>query len=82
MKLILFSGGVESTALLTMSKKEDLILICECPREDYVKNDVNWDNCRKIVNYFGNESIEFKFPTTIKAQNGCIKLIGSFLLAT
>ena len=66
MKLILFSGGVESTALLTMSKKEDLILICECPREDYVKNDVNWDNCRKIVNYFGNESIEFKFPTTIK----------------
>lgn len=52
MKLILFSGGVESTALLDNATKEDIIL---CISSIFPKSltTYNKDNVEKICNHYG-----------------------------
>lgn len=66
-RLILFSGGVESTALLTIANSNDILLICDIPRKDF-GGGLDWEKCRRIARYFGNETIEFKFPTKIEGK--------------
>lgn len=66
-RLILFSGGVESTALLTIANSSDIILICDIPRKDF-GGGLDWEKCRRIARHFGNETIEFKFATKIEGK--------------
>lgn len=66
-RLILFSGGVESTALLTIADKKDLLLICDIPRKDFVGG-LDHTKCRTIAAIYGNEYIEFKFPVRIEGK--------------
>jgi len=35
MRLILFSGGVESTALLTIAEKQDILMLSDLPFAKY-----------------------------------------------
>lgn len=57
-RVILFSGGVESTALLTMADRDDLLLVCEVPFKDY-KPGYNLDTCRKIAKRYGMQLVTF-----------------------
>jgi 7-cyano-7-deazaguanine synthase in queuosine biosynthesis len=66
-RLILFSGGVESTALLTIANSNDILLICDIPRKDF-GGGLDWEKCRRIARHFGNETVEFKFPTKIEGK--------------
>ena len=67
-RLILFSGGVESTALLTLADKKDLLLTCNSPRKDIVQSGLDIAKCRVIASIFNNELIEFKLPTQIDGK--------------
>ena len=66
-RLILFSGGVESTTLLTIADKKDLLLICDIPRKDFVGG-LDHTKCRTIASMYGNEYLEFKFPVRIEGK--------------
>lgn len=59
MRAILFSGGVESTALLTMADKEDVLLLVEPYRGAYVTFLAH--KALKVAAYFGNR-VEFLKP--------------------
>lgn len=66
-RLILFSGGVESTALLTLADKKDLLLTCEIPFKG-IPGCLDYTKCRAIASMFGNSLIEFKFPIQIQER--------------
>jgi len=59
MRLILFSGGVESTALLTLADKEDILLLSELPFRKY-ENGYDIEKCHLIADHFGNRLITYK----------------------
>jgi 7-cyano-7-deazaguanine synthase in queuosine biosynthesis len=59
MRLILFSGGVESTALLTIAEKQDILLLSDLP---FAKYQTGYDKskCEQIADYFGNRIIFYE----------------------
>ena len=59
MKLILFSGGVESTALLSIAEKEDLLLVCEFPFKKY-QTGYDLEKCQKLADHYGNQLLVYQ----------------------
>jgi 7-cyano-7-deazaguanine synthase in queuosine biosynthesis len=59
MRLILFSGGVESTALLTIAEKQDILLLSDLPFKNY-QTGYDRAKCEQIADYFGNRIVFYE----------------------
>lgn len=57
-RLILFSGGVESTALVTMADKADVLLTSELPFKTY-KSGYDLERCKAIAKIRGHRLVTF-----------------------
>ena len=58
-RLILFSGGVESTALVTMADKADVLLTSELPFKTY-KAGYDLERCKAIAKIRGHRLVTFR----------------------
>lgn len=67
-RIILFSGGVESTALATMSDKNDILLLSEFPFKSYHMG-YDLDKAKTIANLLDRELIVFKCELPIIPKN-------------
>lgn len=78
MNLILFSGGVESTALLTKAKKDDIALVI-LPTFDNDLATYRKGTTEKLAEYFGTQVIYGKVSITDNGPMTFVHQMSSFI---
>jgi 7-cyano-7-deazaguanine synthase in queuosine biosynthesis len=69
-RLIFFSGGVESTALLSFANYNDILLTVDILLDNRICHSINKDNCKKIANSYGFDltHVDVVIPKTAKTD--------------